>query len=73
MTKIHLPAIPGNSKEIEASSSSRKCDFNIKNGAKPFESAGIARWGSAPGNAAHLDVTAQLYAFGIIKRYSCID
>jgi hypothetical protein len=68
MTIVH--ELPGNSKAIEASFSSRQCHFDIKNGAKPPESADIAHWGSALRNVGCLDRQAPLLAMGIIKKYA---
>ena len=44
--------------------------FDIKKGAQPPETAGIARWGSALGAAGCLDRKAPLLAMGIIKKYA---
>jgi len=46
---------PANSKEVEASFSVKLCDFDIKKGAQPPETAGIMRWGSALWAAGYLD------------------
>jgi hypothetical protein len=47
-----------------------QCAFDIKKGAQPPQTAGIARWGSALAAAGSLDEYSRLLAFGIIKKYS---
>jgi len=47
-----------------------QCEFDVRKGAQPPETAGIARWGSALGAAGCLDRKAPLLAMGIIKKYA---
>ena len=47
-----------------------QCAFDVKKGAQPPVTAGLARWGSALGAAAYADRNAPLLAMAIIKRCS---
>ena len=47
-----------------------QCAFDVKKGAQPPVTAGLARWGTALGAAAYADRNAPLLAMAIIKRCS---